>query len=280
MPTKLRRRLDEQGSAYGVVSLLGESAVSVLVESAWDFVLLDCQHGPFDEATAADVVRRLAGAPVAVLVRVSRLDGALIGRVLDAGADGVVIPTVESAAQSAEAVAAVHFPPSGHRSFGPGRPDLPAEPAELADRADCFVMIESARGLENLRDIVHTPGISGVLVGPIDLGLALGVLPAEVIGSPVVAAAMAEIVAECDRAGVVAGSFGFSTGHAAALSAAGFSCITVGTDEQHLLAAGSSTVDALRSGSAIPSGRQAHEAVPYGRPSGVSGGNGSRARRD
>ena len=82
--------------------------------------------------------------PIATVVRLPNADPAPIGRVLDAGADAVIIAMIESAEQAAAAVAATRYPPAGVRSFGPLRASLGSDPAVLESRVSVFAMIETA----------------------------------------------------------------------------------------------------------------------------------------
>lgn len=221
-------------TAYGIASVLGLASSRVLAAAGWDLVLLDCQHGGGDEADAASDLRGLAGAVATLAVRVSTLDATLIGRVADAGADVVVVPTVESAEQAAAAVRAVRFPPVGVRSFGPTRADVGPDPRAIEQRVALIVMIESRAGLDALERIVQVEGIAGVLVGPIDLGIALGVDPGVAATSDEVTAATERIAARCRAAGVSVGSFAVSRAHAARLATIGLDLIIVGSDARAL----------------------------------------------
>src|ERR1700757_628234 len=89
--------------------------------AGYDYVGFDAQHGYLDDADVAGILRRLEHVPIATAVRLPNADAAPIGRVLDAGADAVIIAMIESADQAGAAVAATRYPPAGVRSFGPLR---------------------------------------------------------------------------------------------------------------------------------------------------------------
>ena len=112
--------------------------------------------------------------PIATAVRLPSTDPAPIGRVLDAGADAVIIAMVESAEQAAAAVAATRYAPAGVRSFGPLLASLGLDPAALEARVSVFAMVETAQGLSALEEICAVPGLTGVYVGPADLAISLG----------------------------------------------------------------------------------------------------------
>ena len=117
--------------------------------------------------------------PIATAVRLPSVDPAPIGRVLDAGADAVIVAMVESPEQAAAAVAATRYAPAGVRSFGPLRASLGLDHTEHEARTSMFAMIETARGLAALDEICAVPGLTGVYVGPADLAISLGQKPAD-----------------------------------------------------------------------------------------------------
>jgi 4-hydroxy-2-oxoheptanedioate aldolase len=198
--------------------------------AGFDWVGLDCQHGALDEAGAAQFVRDMPQAACAVLVRVSQNSPAAIGRVLDAGADGVIVPLVNDADEARAAVRAVRYPPDGVRSYGPTRLDLPSSPRELQARADCYVMIETARGLENADEILSVPGVTGVFVGPSDLSVALGLPPRAAYTTDQLAEPLARIKQSCERNQVIFGIFSPSPQSAVRWKELGCSMIVVGSE--------------------------------------------------
>src|ERR1700759_285032 len=112
--------------------------------AGYDYVGFDAQHGYLDDADIARMLRRLEHVPIATAVRLPNADAAPIGRVLDAGADAVIVAMIESADQAAAAVAAPRYPPAGSRSFGPLRASLGVDTAALENRVSVFAMIETA----------------------------------------------------------------------------------------------------------------------------------------
>jgi 4-hydroxy-2-oxoheptanedioate aldolase len=141
-----------------------------------DWILWDLQHGLVTDGDLAHVFRGCLGTNVVPLARVAANDLTLIGRALDAGAAGVIVPLVNTAEEAARAAAACRYMPNGERSFGPNRVTLVVgglDPRVVEDVA-CVVMIETALGLENADAIAATDGVDAILIGPSDLALGLG----------------------------------------------------------------------------------------------------------
>lgn len=219
------------GVRAGVWATLGDPRTTLALERAgFDWVGVDAQHGHFDDAAVRGLfaLRRVPSAPV--LVRVAANDPTLIGRALDAGADGVVVPLVQDAEQAGAAVAAAHYPPRGVRSWGPlpGARDV-AGPAS-APRPLCAVMVETAGAVAGVRAIAAVPDLDMVFVGPFDLALALGRDVDEMLADTSGDAPLPTIVRACREAGVLAGAYAGSPERAAALRAQGVSWIAVATD--------------------------------------------------
>ena len=242
----LTQRWERGKPALGGSAHLRAASIAPLATAGYDWIWLDCQHGPYDEGDAAQILSTLAGAPYAMAVRVGQNDAAAIGRVLDAGADIVIVPLVDSAQEAAQAVAACRYPPAGVRSFGPGRSDLGIDLEVLEGRACSFVMVESSSALAEVDAIAATPGLTGILVGPVDLGISLGIAPRDAAGSERIFAAMADVVAACRRAGVMPGVVALGTEHAQRCVELGFRFVGVGADVLALRTAAADEVARVR----------------------------------
>ena len=185
-----------------------EWAAETLAHCGYDFLVIDCQHSLLDEVAAGHILKGLAAAPAACFVRASRNEPARIGRVLDAGADGVIVPLVNSAAEAAEAVAACRYGAKGTRSFGPFRAGLGFDVAKLEERVSCFVMIETVRAAERAAEICAVPGVAGVFIGPTDLGVDMGIPAMATFGENPPAAladAMDKVLQATTAAGIICG---------------------------------------------------------------------------
>ena len=185
--------------------------------------------------TAIDAGGRSVG-----LVRVEANDATPIGRALDAGAAGVIVPLVNTAEDAATAVAASRYPPAGVRSYGPTRSGMrigPA-PAEADSAVVVLAMIETADGLANVEEIAATPGLDGLYIGPSDLTLAVGGAgPADPAVADAFESALGRVRRACEANGLAAGLHTRSGEEAAQRMSEGFTLLTVASDIIHLEAA-------------------------------------------
>lgn len=202
--------------------------------AGYDYLGFDAQHGYLNDADIAGILRRIEHLPIATVVRLPNADPAPIGRVLDAGADAVVIAMIESADEAAAAVAASRYPPAGVRSFGPLRASLGLDPAEHESRVSVFAMIETAGALSVLDQICAVDGLAGIYVGPADLAISMGVDAVGATGHPKVRDAIQRIHRVATDAGLLTGihAGGGKTGHA--MAQLGFRMITLAAESQAL----------------------------------------------
>lgn len=218
------------GDAVACIWLsLGSPALAeIAAEARPGAVVFDGQHGLWEKNTLHQAIATVAPAATPI-VRVQANTVAAIGEALDSGAQGIIVPLVETADEAAAAVAAAHYPPKGVRSGGGVRPlgDYGAYIAACSTQILVSVMIETARGLDNAADIIGTPGLDLVFIGPGDLALALG--PDAASG---LEPAMQHILGLCQAAGVPCGLFTTSAEAAAARIAQGFAFV-VGEDDIH-----------------------------------------------
>jgi 4-hydroxy-2-oxoheptanedioate aldolase len=213
-------------------SVADAAAVRLLAAAAPGWLVLDAQHGTWSDGTLAAVLP-LLDTPVPVWVRLADDRAAGIGRALDAGAAGVIVPMVDSATQAAAAVRACRYPPLGQRSWGPaaplvGRPAVP--PVEANQAVRCAVMVETATALAAVDAIAATPGVDMVFVGPFDLALALGRTVDDLLADDASDAPLPAVVAACRDAGVRTGAFAGDQARAERLVALGFTDVVVATD--------------------------------------------------
>jgi 4-hydroxy-2-oxoheptanedioate aldolase len=199
MSMSLREKLESGRPAIGLWAAIPSALTAEAAALAGaDYVVADQQHGALDPATLTAMLTAIAGGGSAPLVRVARNEPFWIGQALDLGAQGVIVPMVESGEEAARAVAACRYAPEGIRSFGALR-------AGAGERPLCLVMIETRAGYEQAAEIAATPGLDGIYVGPSDLALSLGLQPTIRLEPPPVLEALALVHAACADAGIVAG---------------------------------------------------------------------------
>ena len=203
-------------------------------QAGYDYVGFDVQHGYLGDADVALMLRRLEHLPIATAVRLPTPEAAPIGRVLDAGADGVIIAMVESAAHAAAAVAATRYAPAGVRSFGPLRASIGVDPAELQARVSVFAMVETAQGLATIDEICAVDGLTGVYVGPADLAISLGHGPTDAWTQQQVRDAMLHIQRTAASAGLVSGVHANTGTLGNSAAQLGFRMITLASESQAL----------------------------------------------
>lgn len=216
-----------EGLQVGVWTVLGEPRTAALLEHAgFDWVVLDQQHGHFDDRAVRDTLALRRERVATVVVRPAANDPTLIGRALDAGADGVVVPLVGSAREAEAAVAAAHYPPRGIRSRGqlPGleRPDL--------QHPFVAVMVETASGLADVDAIAATPGVGLLFVGPNDLSSSLDTTVDGLLADGSPEGPLARVVAAGREHGVATGAFGPTVDRAHAFARFGFTWLIAALD--------------------------------------------------
>ena len=230
----------------GLWSTLGEARTTAeLARVGFDWIGLDAQHGHFDDRALRDSLARRRSDGPQFLVRVLANDAGLIGRALDAGADGVIVPMVESAEQARAAAASVFYPPEGRRSWGP----FQGSGAEGANDSAplCAVMIETRAGLDDASAICGVSGVGMVFVGPFDLSIALGTTVDALLADRAPHAPLPTIVRACKEAGIVAGAYAGDPDRARMLRECGFEWVAVCTEAGLLRLGAERALEAVRS---------------------------------
>jgi 4-hydroxy-2-oxoheptanedioate aldolase len=240
MSTSARDVLHPGGSAIGLWCTIPSPLVAeLLARSGPDYVVVDQQHGAVAPGDLLAMTQAIHGAGRTALVRVGSHDPWVIGHALDLGADGVIVPLVDSAAEAAAIVSACRYQPAGRRSWGRVRGEADEDPLVLA-------MIETRAGLEAVDEIVATDGLDGVYIGPSDLSLGLGAHPTPTIEHAAVLDAIATIRTAAEGAGVLCGLHCLSGEDAARFVPEGFPMVTAGADSGLLRAALASALATAR----------------------------------
>jgi 4-hydroxy-2-oxoheptanedioate aldolase len=228
------------GTALGAwISLREPLLAEVAASTGYDYVCVDMQHGLADYEQTVSLLHAVARTPAVPIVRVPWNEQGIIGRVLDAGALGVIIPMVNSAEEARRAVAACRYAPVGARSFGPlgaGIRHGTSYFGSANESVACIPMIETRQAVEGIDEILAVPGIDAVYVGPADLSLTYGLPPAMDNPGDPFDAALTTIVDACHRHGVVPGIH-TNAALAGKRHKAGFRMMTVGSDMQAVMQA-------------------------------------------
>lgn len=195
----------------GWLTLPSGFAAEIMANAGFDWVCVDTQHGMISESQMFQMFQGISSTDTVPLARVPRNEAGVIGKTLDAGAWGVIVPMVNSADEAEAAVRACRYAPRGHRSFGPLRANYYAG-FDYFSRADeevlCIVMVETEAAVERVDEIASVPGVDVIYVGPADLSVTLGLPPAPDQSDQSFTEALEKIVSACERHGVIPGIAG------------------------------------------------------------------------
>ena len=230
--TAKRKMLAGQPAFGYTLQLYAPLVAEALASCGIDFILIDTQHGTFGPDGLIDTLVALTHGTAVPMVRVARNDYTLIGRALDDGALGIIVPLVNSRADAQAVADACHFPPRGTRSLGWGRARVyGADYPDWIDR-ELFVavQIETITAVEHADEILAVDGIDGCWIGPGDLALSLGIDYRRAADDPRHAEAIAHVLGVCHQLGKVPGFAAYSIPDAQARAAQGFRFVTAGSD--------------------------------------------------
>jgi 2-keto-3-deoxy-L-rhamnonate aldolase RhmA len=177
---RFKRALREERPLIGLWSQLGNAAATEVVgDAGFDWVLIDTEHAPLELPVVADQLRALVGSDTSPLVRPAWNDPVIFKRLLDLGAQTLLVPFVQSAEEAARAVTAVRYPPQGrrgvaamHRANRYGR--ISDYYARANEEICVLVQLETAEAVAALESIAAVDGVDGVFIGPSDLAASMG----------------------------------------------------------------------------------------------------------
>jgi 2-dehydro-3-deoxyglucarate aldolase len=231
-PASFRARLRAREVLVApIVTLASPEVTELMAEVGFDWLFIDAEHTPI-EPPQIHAILQAAGATPCV-VRLPSSDPVAIAKSLDAGAAGIIVPQVNSAAQAREIVAAAKYAPLGRRGRGCSRAHrygqkIAEYSAAANDTTAVVVQAEHKDAVADIRNIVRVEGIDAVLIGPYDLASSMG--HAGDVTHPNVVAAIDTVRTACVEAGMVLGYFGVSADAVAPYIAKGFTMIVVGVD--------------------------------------------------
>lgn len=252
MRTNALKELWSSGEAAvnGWLAIPSSFAAEVMATCGWDSITIDMQHGVVDYQAAVTMLQGISTTETVPMVRVPWNDPGIIMKALDAGAYGVICPMVNSRDEAERLVQACRYPPQGFRSSGPIRATLYAgsDYQQYANETViALAMIETKTALERLDEILSTPGLDGVYIGPADLSFSLtGRFGFDHAEGTAQFDAIMTILAAAKRHGIVAGIHTGSPAYAAKMIQAGFQLVSINSDAKLLETAARTAVTSVR----------------------------------
>ncbi len=244
-----RKRLWDRETLLGsMVSLPMPAIAEILADAGFDWLFLDGEHGPLGTGEILAILQAV-GDRVACIVRVPGSEEAPIKKILDQGAEGIIVPQVNTADQAACVVRYARYAPAGSRGVGLGRAHgYGMRFQEYLDTANervaVIVQAEHARAVENIESIVQVEGIDAVFIGPYDLAASLGKMGR--IDDPTVVEAIDHVTRTCQGAGIPLGYFGVSKSALRPYMERGYTLIAAGVNTLFLGGAARRLLEELR----------------------------------
>jgi 4-hydroxy-2-oxoheptanedioate aldolase len=237
-------------TTLGLWCSIGNSFAAELVASTgFDYACADLQHGVVNQSDIVPMLQAIERHGVSTVVRVPWCDPWQIMRALDAGADGVIVPLIETPEDATTASSSFRYPPRGKRSYGPTRVGVSAgtlDPDEL-QKVACILQIESITAVQNVDRIAAVGGIDALYVGPADLALSMGRTPRSDTPNDEYEEAIERVRFVCVENGITPAIHCLSEEQAVARVRQGFQMVTVGIDAMFLRQAAASALSHVRS---------------------------------
>jgi len=248
---KLKEIFKEGKSAVnGWLQIPNSFTAELMANQNWDSLTLDMQHGVIDYSNAIAMLQAISTTNVVPLARVNWNEPGQIMKILDAGAYGIICPMVSNRKEAVNFVQACMYPPKGYRSYGPIR-GLVYGGADYAEKSNDeilkFAMIETKESLDNLDEIMQTPGLDGIYIGPADLSLAIGEKPSfdKPEGDPVYKVIM-KILEHAKKNKIIAGIQNGQPEYAEKMIKKGFQLVTIGSDQRYMAGAAKVALSKLK----------------------------------
>lgn len=238
---------DGRPAINGWLSIGNAFTAEIMAAQGYDSITIDAQHGALDYSAVLPMLQAMRASGVTTMVRVPWREPGAIMKALDAGAQGIICPMVNSAEEAREFVSYMRYPPLGQRSFGPTRAAFAYGSYGVAanDQVLALAMIETQQGIDNLDAIAATPGLDGIYIGPADLtlGTQQGRLPpAFDREEPEMIGLIQRVKDACKSNGIAACLHCGTPDYAAKAISWGFDLTTVGGDSRLLAAAAAASV--------------------------------------
>jgi len=251
MANRIKQRLKEgKAVVNGWLAIPSGFSAEVMAQCGWDSVTVDMQHGVQDYQSMVQCFQAMQPHPPTPLVRVPWNEPGIIGKVLDGGAWGVICPMVNTREEAQRLVEYSLYPPGGKRSNGPIRAAMYGEASNYQKIANDEIlvipMIETQDAIDNIEAILDVPGISGIYVGPSDLGFSLGMVPTLDREEPKILGIYEMLIRETKKRGLFAGLHNGTAAYAARMIDMGFRFVTIANDSGLMARAAREAVLATR----------------------------------
>lgn len=234
MENVMKRKLRNGEKVMGAwISSGSPNVLDLLRNFSFDWFLFDMEHSPIAVETVVHMVQVLNGSQATPLVRVGQIEQAVFKSVLDAGAQGIIVPLVNTPEEAERAVRFCKYPPRGVRGVAGSKAadyglTLSRYIRTANDETAVIAQIETPQAVENIDKILAVDGVDVAFVGPSDLTMTMGLLDDR--GNPMVVEAMAKVVKACQAAGKVPGVMATTVEEAKLAVERGFRFIAIGSD--------------------------------------------------
>jgi len=248
-----REKLSQGGTALGcgVQAYRSAEIPRTFAAAGFDYAFIDMEHGAFDLETVQDMIRASNDSGITPIVRVGELLYSLVARLLDSGAQGIILPRVEDPAILREALSWMRFPPVGKRGYGVNPTMLRYEARtfpEIIEHQNTNILsvcqFETRVAMDRADELLSCPGLDIAMVGPADLSIALGI-PGQ-FENPLLVSTIETLIGKCNRHGVVPGIQTRSLAMSKFWAERGMRFIGTAADYALLLEKSKETVGALR----------------------------------
>ena len=232
------------------LSIPSSFSAETMAQQGWDSLTIDMQHGLIDYSNAVSMLQAISTTDITPMARLNWNEPGQIMKILDAGCYGIICPMVSNRKEAEKFVQACQYPPKGYRSFGPIRASIYGG-SDYSKHADNEIlklaMIETKEALEKLDEILDTPNLDGIYIGPADLSLAVGEEPS--FDKPEDTKAYKEILRVLDAAKkrkLIAGLHNGTPEYAQKMLDQGFNLVTVGSDSRYITAGAKTDLEKLK----------------------------------
>jgi len=253
MPNTLKQLWDDgKKTVNGWLAIPSGFAAETMARAGFESIAVDLQHGVQDYLSMVACFQAMQSHPVLPMVRVPWNEPGIIGKVLDAGAYGVICPMINTKQEAENLVSYMRYPPKGARSNGPIRAGVygaaSSYQATANDMILCMPMIETQTAIDNLDSILDVPGIDAVYIGPSDLSFSRGGSPTLDQEGQQALDTYHQILEATKKRGQNAGIHCGKPEYAARMHKMGFDLVTLSNDSGLMFNAAKAGVEAIRKG--------------------------------